>query len=154
MEIIVNQDIRKFKTKDLGPFNWKEVSFICIAAAIAYAGYFIEKNVMGMEEVELAPIILVAAIPLLFGFAKPQGMTFLEFLKTAVRENMLDPKIYYWESDFVPNLDEFGDIYGEDYALTEERLEQIKMVDAVEHNSAPVKRSKEDIKREKDLIIM
>lgn len=126
MEIIVNQDIRKFKTKDIGNFSFKEAGFIVLAAGMGYGAYYLQTKVLMVEKVSYLPMVLLAAIPLLFGFFKPQGMTFWQFLNTVMRENFVEPKVYYWESDFVYNADEFGDLYGEEYALTPERIEQIQ----------------------------
>ena len=151
MEIIVNQDIRKFKTKDIGNFSFKECLFLVAAAALGYGGYAIQIY-LGLDTIDRLPIILLASIPLLFGFFKPQGMTFMEFLKTVGKESFIDPKIYVWESDFVPDLSEFGDLYGEEYALTEERIKQIEEVEALASN--PPKLTKEQIKKEKEMMIL
>lgn len=154
MEIIVNQDIRKFKTKDVGNFSFKELAFIIAAAVPGYGVYYIEKNIMAMEQIEVLPIVLVAAVPLAFGFAKPQGMTFMQFLKTVVRENFVEPKLYYWESDFEPDSDEFADLYGEDYALTEDRIEQIREMSGTSEKGKHIKRTKEQIRHEKEMMIL
>jgi hypothetical protein len=76
----------------------------------------------------------------------------MEFLKTVGKESFIDPKIYVWESDFVPDLSEFGDLYGEEYALTEERIKQIEEVEALASN--PPKLTKEQIKKEKEMMIL
>ncbi len=145
MEIVVNQDIRKFKTKDIGNFSFKEVGFIVAAAALGYGVYYIEKKILMMENLDVAPIVLVAMIPLIIGFFKPQGMTFWQFLNTVVKENMIEPKIYIWESDFIPDMDKYGEIYGEEYALTDERLLQLKELDRIEHGEKPPKVTKEEM---------
>ena len=133
MEIIVNQDIRKFKTKDIGNFSFKECIFLVIAAGLGYGVYFVEKNIYHLETIETLPIVLVAAIPLAFGFFKPQGMTFWQFLNTVIKENFLEPKFYYWESDFMPDMEKYGEIYGEEYELSEERRIQIDTMNQIEH---------------------
>lgn len=144
MEIIVNQDIRKFKTKDIGNFSFKEIGFLVAAAGLAYGTYYLQKNIFMLEQVSTFPCILLAAIPLLFGFFKPQGMTFMEFLKTVVKENMIDPKVYVWESDYFPDMNAYGDLIGEDYALTPERQAQVvQMVESMGIQKSP-KPSKEE----------
>lgn len=147
MEIILNQDIRKFKTKDIGNFSFKEVGFIAAAAVLGYGVYYIEKKVLMMENLNVAPIVLVAMIPLIIGFFKPQGMTFWQFLNTVVKENMVEPKIYIWESDFVPDMDKYGEIYGEEYALTDERLVQLRELERIEHGEKPPKATKEELNK-------
>jgi hypothetical protein len=126
MEIVVNQDIRKFKTKDIGNFSFKDCAFIAGAGALGYGAYWMEMNIFHMEKISYLPILLLAAIPLAFGFFKPQGMTLWQFINTVVKENLIDLKIYIWESDFVVDPSTFGDIYGEEYELTPERVASIK----------------------------
>lgn len=120
MEILINQDIRKFKTKDIGAFSFKEVGWIGLACACGYAAYFIQKKYTG--EVTLESCIPWMIPALVFGFLKPFGLTFFQFLKTVIVEKMLTPKCYYWESDFTYDMDEFGETYGEEYSISEERL--------------------------------
>lgn len=150
MEIIVNQDIRKFKTKDIGNFSFKEVAFLVAAAGLAYGTYYLQKNILMMESVSTFPCILLAAIPLLFGFFKPQGMSFMQFLKTVVKENMIDPKVYIWESDYEPDLNNLGELFGEEYALSPERQRQIMVMVEEMNAQKPPKQSKE----EKNMIVV
>lgn len=149
MEIIVNQDIRKFKTKDIGNFSFKEIGFLVAAAALGYGAYYLQTKILMVEQFSIAPCILLAAIPLLFGFFKPQGMSFMQFLKTVVKENMIDPKVYIWESDYEPDLNNLGELFGEEYALSPERQRQIVVMVEEMNAQKPPKQSKE----EKDMIV-
>ncbi len=142
MEIMVNQDIRKFKTKDIGNFSFKEAGMIVLAAGMGYGVFYLEKNVLMMEKIQYLPMVLTAAIPLLFAFFKPQGMTFWQFITTVIKENLVDPKVYIWESDFVVEPDKFEDLYGEDYKLSDERIKQIQ--EQLSPIPANVKISKEE----------
>lgn len=126
MEIIINQDIRKFKTKDIGNFSFKEAGFIVLAAVVGYGTYALEK--IQFEEAQMESCVLVAAIPLVIGFLKPFGMTFIQFIKTYVSEKFITPSVYKWRSDFVYQMDEFGEIYGEEYAISDERAAMINYV--------------------------
>ena len=122
MELQISSDIRKFKTKDVGAFSFKEAGFIALAGACAYGSYIFQKKVLNLEEIQ---VILLAPLPLIIlaiGFVKPFGMSFLQFLRTVFAEWVIDPKIYIWESDFVFDLDEKGlakDEKGKDRLLTE-----------------------------------
>ncbi len=125
MEITINQDIRKFKTKDIGNFSFKEAGYIVGAGVIGYGIYALQKAV-GVESISFEACIIPACIPLVFGFFKPFGMSFYEFLTTVVTEKFLTPKQYVWESDHIYKYDEFAELYGEEYALSDERLLQLK----------------------------
>jgi hypothetical protein len=86
--------------------------------------------------------------PLLFGFFKPFGLSFFQFIKTVVNEKMLTPKCYHWESDFVYEMDKFGEIYGEEYTISEERLKNMEHLGNIEQEQKK-KGSKEEEKARK-----
>lgn len=136
MEILINQDIRKFKTKDIGNFTFAEVGWILLACGCGYAAYFVQKNYLGEVNFEACIPWMVPA--LLFGFFKPFGLSFFQFIRTVINEKMLTPKCYHWESDFVYEMDRFGEIYGEDYAISPERLKYMEHMNA-EENKKPTK---------------
>lgn len=92
MEIQITQDIRKYKTKDIGNFSFKEAGFLAVGIG---AGFLVYKLTGNMEGAVL-PMMIVFVI----GFFKPFGMTFPQFLKTVVKESILTPRIYINESDF------------------------------------------------------
>lgn len=92
MEIPITKDIRKFKTKDVGNFSFKEAGFIAGAGAIGFFLYKMTENLY----VTLPP----AAIILVFGFFKPFGLSFWTFIKTFVKERFLTPPFLPNESDF------------------------------------------------------
>ncbi len=105
MEIKITKDIRKYKTKDVGNFSLKEVGWIALGLASAFLTYRLSKSV----EIAFLPLLVFVV----FGFAKPLGLTMTQFLRTVVRD-ALSPQIYYWETDFEYNFDEFEDLYGKD----------------------------------------
>lgn len=106
MEIPISQDIRKYKTKDVGNFSFKEAGFIAIGIGVGVLCY----NVFHMT---IEACILPMGIIIVFGFFKPYGMTFFQFLKTVGKEK-LSPMTYINETDFVYNLDEYEDLYGKE----------------------------------------
>lgn len=112
MEIQINQDIRKFKTKDIGNFSFKEAGFLAVACA---AGFVVYKLANSYE-----PAIPIMGAILIFGFFKPFGLTFMQFIKTVLKENVFTPKVYLWETDFEYEPDEFEKIYGEPIQLSTE----------------------------------
>lgn len=111
MEIHIAQDIRKFKTKDIGNFSFKEAGYIALGAALAFATYKITKSV----EIAIAPMMVVLVI----GFLKPYGLTFIQFVKTVLKEQ-LTPHCYINETDFEYDPNEFEELYGEPIAISSE----------------------------------
>lgn len=111
MEIPISQDIRKYKTKDIGNFSFKEAGFIALAIGTAFVAF----KLSGKIEAALLPMMLI----LIVGFFKPFGLTFFQFLRTVVKEQ-LTPRTYIWESDFEYDTDEFEKIYGEKIRVSSE----------------------------------
>lgn len=111
MEIPISQDIRKFKTKDVGSFSFKEAAFV----ALAFLTGFITYKLSGTLELAVVP----AGILLVFGFLKPYGLTFTQFIRTVVKEQML-PSVYYYETDFEYDKDVIKELYGDDVRFSDE----------------------------------
>jgi hypothetical protein len=110
MEIPISQDIRKFKTKDIGSFSFKEAGFLVLGAGLAFLTYQVFHCAI---EVAIIPMGIV----LVFGFFKPYGLTFTQFLRTVGKEK-LSPTTYIYETDFEYNADEFEELYGDTYDTT------------------------------------
>ena len=104
MEIKINKDIRKYKTKDIGNFSFKETGFIALGVGLAYVTYKFTNNI----NIAIAPMLLVLVV----GFFRPFGMTFIQFLRTVVKDNVT-PQVYYYETDNQYNPDELERLYGE-----------------------------------------
>lgn len=129
MELMINQDIRKYKAKDIGMFSFKEAGFLALAVGLGGAVYYVEKYVMH-QAFELSDCIPFMIVPLLFGFGKFQGMSTWQFIKTVVTEKFLTQKMYVYESDFEVEPDKFGELYGEDYKVDIEKyIEKIEKIE-------------------------
>lgn len=128
MEIQISQDIRKFKTKDVGNFSFKQAGFIAAAAAIGFVVYKFSNSF----ELAIPP----AAIVLVLGFFRPYGMSAIQFFRTVVKEK-LTTQCYINETDFEYNFDEFKQLYGDDVIIPTDVVIQ----------TAPVKINKEDAER-------
>lgn len=107
MEIQIAQDIRKYKTKDIGNFSLKEAGFLAVGIGLGFLVY----KLTGSYEYAIPPTGVVLA----FGFLKPYGMTLPQFFKTVAKEMFFSPKIYINESDFEYDPDdiEFEEIQRE-----------------------------------------
>lgn len=113
MDIQITQDIRKYKTKDLGNFNFKEVGVMILAAAAGFAAY--KFGHLALEE------SVMCAIPILVvGFLKPFGLSFFQFARTVLREELFSPRTYINETDFVYDPDGFDELYGEHINISSE----------------------------------
>lgn len=148
MEIRINKDIRRFKTKDIGAFSFKEAGFTVGACAAGYGTYFLltqfnpEMTIEDSVPVALIPMALILA----FGFLKPYGLTMAQFMRTYFMEYFMSPQIYVWENDFEFDLEKMDEIWGEEYKYNDERLRQI----ADDFVKPPVETlSKEEIQQRK-----
>ena len=122
MDINISQDIRKFKTKDIGNFSFKEIGYIVIGAGLAFGLYSINGNNI---PIAMIPFILSAMV----GFLKPFGMSFLAFLKLMIND-MSRPPVYIYESDFEYEPEKVKEIYGSEYYMvtTDDDLNQSESV--------------------------
>lgn len=109
MEINISQDIRKFKTKDIGNFSFKEAGYIAIGAGLAFGLYSINGNNVPTA---MIPFIISAMV----GFLKPFGMSFLSFLKLMIKDMARQP-VYINETDFEYEPDNVKEIYGNEYFM-------------------------------------
>lgn len=107
MEINISQDIRKYKTKDVGNFSFKEAGFLVLGFGLAFITYKLTGNSL---EIALIPFALVAV----FAFFKPHGMSCWQFIKTVGKEKLI-PSTLINETDFVYDLEEMQELYGSDY---------------------------------------
>lgn len=92
MEIEINQDIRKFKVKDIGPFSFKQAGFLALGGGVGYLLY----SATNTLEMAIIPAALIAA----FGFLKPFGMSFMQAMKLLIKESTIPP-FYEYEADYV-----------------------------------------------------
>ena len=127
MEIQISQDIRKFKTKDVGNFSFKEAGFL--AGGVA-AGFLVYK-LTGSLEIAIPPAFVI----LIIGFFKPYGMSCIQFVRTVLKEK-LSAQCYINETDFEYNCEEFKELYGDDVVIP-------TSWDVIQTNT-PVKINKQD----------
>lgn len=107
MEITISQDIRKYKTKDVGNFSFKEAGFLVLGFGLAFITYKLTNNSL---EVALIPFAIVAV----FAFFKPNGMSCWQFLKTVGKEKLI-PSTLINETDFIYDLEELKEQLGTEY---------------------------------------
>ena len=108
MEIEINQDIRKFKVKDIGPFSFKQAGFLALGGGIGYLVYTVTNTL----ELAIIPAGLVAA----FGFLKPFGMSFMQAMKLLIKETTVPP-FYEYETDYVYDKKEIEKLKKQGYTV-------------------------------------
>lgn len=131
MEIKINQDIRKYKTKDIGNFSFKEAGYIALGTALAFVTYKFTNSF----EIALIPFFIVAVI----GFFKPFGMSFIQFLRTVVKEGM-SPREYINETDFKYDPEEIKELYGDEYDIPD----ALYVIQTEEHQKYIPKKTEKD----------
>ena len=109
MDIPISQDIRKYKTKDIGNFSFKEAGFIVIGFGLAFITYKLTGDSL---ELAFLPLIIVLAL----AFLKPYGMSCIQFLRIFIREKML-PSVFINETDFEYDMDKLEAEYGKEYKI-------------------------------------
>lgn len=111
MEINISQDIRKYKTKDIGNFSFKEAGFLVLGFGLGFATYKLSGDSL---EMAIIPFLLVAV----FTFLKPYGMSCWQFIRIVFREKII-PATLINETDFVYDMEEVATEYGSEYRVVE-----------------------------------
>ena len=123
MDIQINKDLRKFESKDIGPFSFRQIIFVVIALVCMGISLFIQKYFYNTWA------LLITVIPgvpvLVLGFLTIQGMSLIDYIKQVFPERFLVPKTLKWESDFEYTAQTAKELYGEDF----EEIHFIKAVD-------------------------
>ena len=127
MEIAISRDIRKYKTKDVGNFSFKEAGVIVLACASAFMVF--KMSGKGIDEIEsVIPLMLIPmALILVTGLFKPYGIQFPRYALIIIKDK-LEPKIYPWKTDFTYEPENYGEIYGNEYKLSEKQIQTIMLL--------------------------
>lgn len=104
IEVRIPKDIRKYKTKIVGPFTMRNIVGLAIALGCGAIIYNVLKGIP--SDVKLFAT-MVAAIPgILIGWASFFGMPFEQYAKIAFRNTFLIPKklLYKTNNAYEPKL--------------------------------------------------
>lgn len=92
IEVAIPQDIRKYEAQAIGPFSLRQLASLGGVLAVAYGVYFLEKAA-GIDPMTV-PLFMIFPVPIaLFGWYKPYGMHFEEFVGKAFQDNFMAPKV-------------------------------------------------------------
>lgn len=93
IEVPVLKDIRAYKTKVVGPLSTRELFCALFAVGGAYAAYFVQTSLLGMEEMN-GFVTMLAALPgAAFGWVRPYGLNFEVYLKAVFIDSVLAPTV-------------------------------------------------------------
>lgn len=102
-QVQIPKDIQKYETKWIGPFNGRQCVCLLIALALGVPLYLIVSKDFGSQTGIIAVVpIIVFIFP--FGWIKPYGLNFEQFLKVALVSNFIAPKnrLYKTQSLYEP----------------------------------------------------
>ncbi len=107
IEIRVPKDIRKYKTKIVGPFTARNIVGLGIGLACGGLSFAILKS--APSDVKLFVVMIFAIPGILIGWANFYGMPFEEYAKVAIINNFLTPQkiLYKTKNEFdvpAPNV--------------------------------------------------
>lgn len=92
IEIEIPKDITKYESKLIGPFTTRQTVCIVPAVALGIFAFVGLKNIIPSQDIRIG-LVIISVLPfLLFGWYKPYGLPFEQFLKTAFISNVLAPK--------------------------------------------------------------
>ena len=114
MEISINKDLRKYKSKDIAGFTFKQFFFLIGGLLCILIG-----ALLGDSEKDFVDR-LTNAFPLgipcvVLGFFEIKGMSVIQYLKHIGPEKFLMKKQLIWMSDFKWDENTAKEIFGEDY---------------------------------------
>ncbi len=91
MEVIIPQDMRKYKDKLVGPFTGKQAAFGIAGAALEYLIVYPLTKGLTME-MQTFPVMVIAAICWFFSSIEPYGMPPEKFVTDVLLPLLLEPK--------------------------------------------------------------
>jgi len=102
-QVQIPKDIQKYETKWIGPFNGRQCVCLIIALVIGIPLYFLVSSFLGSQAGIIAVIpVIILIFP--FGWIKPYGLNFEQFLRIALVSNFIAPKnrLYKTKSLYEP----------------------------------------------------
>ena len=119
MEIKINKDISKYKTKDVFIFSMGEFVYVVIAVVLGYGGKVLTNLVIDNNDISLFVGVALASIPILLGFYKPKGYKAIDYIRLVWLPSMTTSKEKIWKSDFV-----FEEYFTDEELKEQENYEQ------------------------------
>lgn len=97
IEIEVNQDIREYKTKLIGPFTTRQVICLILGGTTVIGAYNLLQPYLTSDTTTLVCMILAVPFILMSGIFEPHGMKMEDFLKASFVSLVLSPTVRKYE---------------------------------------------------------
>ena len=98
IKIKIPKEINEYEPKVAGPLTLRQLCIVLVLAPIIYLIYFKAKPVLG-STLALWLIFFPSVIGYVFGWTKPYGMKFEDFVSSAFISNVLSPKKRLYKSE-------------------------------------------------------
>ena len=97
IEVEINQDIRDYKTKLIGPFTTRQVICIILAGATVIGAYNLLQPYLTSDATTGVCMILAIPFILMSGIFEPHGMKMEDFLRASFVSLVLSPTVRKYE---------------------------------------------------------
>ena len=97
IEIEVNQDIREYKTKLIGPFTTRQVVCLILGGTTVIGAYNLLQPYLTSDTTTFVCMILAVPFILMSGIFEPHGMKMEDFLRASFVSLVLSPTVRKYE---------------------------------------------------------
>lgn len=97
IEIEVNQDIREYKTKLIGPFTTRQVICLILGGTTVIGAYNLLQPYLTSDTTTFICMILAVPFILMSGIFEPHGMKMEDFLRASFVSLVLSPTVRKYE---------------------------------------------------------
>ena len=97
IEIEVNQDIREYKTKLIGPFTTRQVICLILGGTTVIGAYKLLQPYLTSDTTTFVCMILAVPFILMSGIFEPHGMKMEDFLRASFVSLVLSPTVRKYE---------------------------------------------------------
>ncbi|CUN17248.1 PrgI family protein [Anaerostipes hadrus] len=97
IEVEINQDIRDYKTKLIGPFTTRQVICLVLGGGTVIGAYNLLQPFMTSDTTMIACMIFAIPFILMSGIFEPHGMKMEDFLKASFVSLVLSPTVRKYE---------------------------------------------------------
>lgn len=97
IEIEVNQDIREYKTKLIGPFTTRQVICLILGGTTVIGAYNLLQPYLTSDITTFVCMILAVPFILMSGIFEPHGMKMEDFLRASFVSLVLSPTVRKYE---------------------------------------------------------
>ena len=97
IEIEVNQDIREYKTKLIGPFTTRQVICLILGGTTVIGAYNLLQPYLTSDTTTFVCMILAVPFILMSGIFEPHGVKMEDFLRASFVSLVLSPTVRKYE---------------------------------------------------------